>query len=509
MRLRSRLATSVWWVSARPISHGDPACLIEVSGEAPVPPSKPAMVTWSARAFDDAGGDGADADLGHELHRHVAGRIDVLEVEDELRQVLDRIDVVVRRRRDQADARRRVAHLGDRLVDLVAGKLAAFAGLRALRHLDLHDVGIDEVFRGHAEPAGGDLLDRRTHGIAVRQRLVAVRFLATLAGVRLAADAVHRDRERGVGLARDRAVGHGAGREAAHDARRRLDLLERHRLAAVLFGGLDGEHAADGEQALGLLVAHLGIGAILVERIAAHRVLQRADRRRRPHVILAAHPVGIFAADVERVLVDRGVAEGVAVTAHRLLRDLVEADALDAGRGAGEEGLDEIRAQPDRVENLRAAIGLIGRDAHLGHHLEQPLVDRLDVALDDFLLVELLRQLVLHRDQRLEGEIGIDRLGAVAGEAGEVVHFARLAGFDHEADRGAQALADQVVMDRGAGEQRRDRNAVRAGIAVRQDDDVDAVAHRLFGLVAQEVDRLRQALARRDRRPRWRRACAT
>ena len=52
MRLRRRFATSVWWVSARPISHGDPACLIEVSGDAPVPPSKPAMVTWSARALE-------------------------------------------------------------------------------------------------------------------------------------------------------------------------------------------------------------------------------------------------------------------------------------------------------------------------------------------------------------------------------------------------------------------------------------------------------------------------
>ena len=51
MRPRSRLSTSVCWVSARPISQGEPACLIEVSGEAPVPPSKPAMVTWSARAL--------------------------------------------------------------------------------------------------------------------------------------------------------------------------------------------------------------------------------------------------------------------------------------------------------------------------------------------------------------------------------------------------------------------------------------------------------------------------
>ena len=39
MRSRSPLSTSVCWVSARPISHGAPACLSEVSGAAPVPPS--------------------------------------------------------------------------------------------------------------------------------------------------------------------------------------------------------------------------------------------------------------------------------------------------------------------------------------------------------------------------------------------------------------------------------------------------------------------------------------
>ena len=110
-----------------------------------------------------AGGDRADADFGDELHRDVARRVDVLQVEDELRQVLDRIDVVVRRRRDQADARRRVAHLGDGLVDLVAGQLPAFAGLGALRHLDLHHVGVDEILRGDAKASRGDLLDRRAH----------------------------------------------------------------------------------------------------------------------------------------------------------------------------------------------------------------------------------------------------------------------------------------------------------------------------------------------------------
>ena len=51
MRPRKPFSTRVWWVSAKPISHGLPACRIEVSGLAPVPPEAPAMVTWSDRAL--------------------------------------------------------------------------------------------------------------------------------------------------------------------------------------------------------------------------------------------------------------------------------------------------------------------------------------------------------------------------------------------------------------------------------------------------------------------------
>ena len=51
MRERRLLRTRVWWVSARPSSQGRPACLMEVWGEAPVPPSKPEMRTTSACAL--------------------------------------------------------------------------------------------------------------------------------------------------------------------------------------------------------------------------------------------------------------------------------------------------------------------------------------------------------------------------------------------------------------------------------------------------------------------------
>ncbi len=57
-------------------------------------------VTWSARAFGDARRDRAHADLGAELHADPgASRVYVFQVEDELREILDGVDVVVRGRR--------------------------------------------------------------------------------------------------------------------------------------------------------------------------------------------------------------------------------------------------------------------------------------------------------------------------------------------------------------------------------------------------------------------------
>ena len=100
-----------------------------------------------------AGGDRADADLGHELDADARVLVRVLEVVDQLGQVLDRVDVVVRRRRDEADAGRGVAHLGDPGIDLLARELAAFAGLGALGHLDLQLARVDQVVAGDAEAA--------------------------------------------------------------------------------------------------------------------------------------------------------------------------------------------------------------------------------------------------------------------------------------------------------------------------------------------------------------------
>ena len=50
-RLRRSFSTNVWCVSARPSSHGRPACLMLVSGDAPGAPVSPEIRIMSAWAF--------------------------------------------------------------------------------------------------------------------------------------------------------------------------------------------------------------------------------------------------------------------------------------------------------------------------------------------------------------------------------------------------------------------------------------------------------------------------
>src|SRR6187397_3012375 len=132
----------------------------------------------------------ADTTFGYELHRNPRPRIRVLQIEDQLREVFDRVDVVVRWRRDQTHARRGVPHFRDPRVDLVPGKLTALARLGALRHLDLQLVGIDQILAGDTEASRRDLLDRAALRVAVRHGQEALRILTALARVGAAAEAI-------------------------------------------------------------------------------------------------------------------------------------------------------------------------------------------------------------------------------------------------------------------------------------------------------------------------------
>ena len=173
-----------------------------------------------------ARGDRPHADLGHQLDVDPGLVVGVLQVMDELGQILDGVDVVVGRRRDQPDARGRVPGAGDPRVDLVARELATFARLGPLGHLDLEVVGVDEVLARDAEAPGGDLFDGAAPQVAVRVGDVAVGVLSPLARVGTPPEAVHGDGQRLVGFPGDRTVRHGSRGEPLDDLGDGLDLLQ-------------------------------------------------------------------------------------------------------------------------------------------------------------------------------------------------------------------------------------------------------------------------------------------
>ena len=369
-------------------------------------------------------------------------------------------------------------------------QLAALPRLRALRELDLDVVGLGEVQARHAESTGRDLLDR-TAPLGVQE---PVDVLAALARVRLPAEAVHRNGERLVRLFRDRAVAHRPGREALHDRRHRFDLIDRHRLAQAR---PQGEQPAEGLQLRCLVVDEL---RVLPEDVVPARprgVLQAEDRLGVEQVrrtvtaplILAAGPESLVRAHCGVLRVGVRVPRGV------LRRDHIQRHAAELRLGAGEVLVDELVGQADGFEHLRARVRRHGRDAHLGHDLQDALAERVDQVLDGLLGRDPGDVAGAHEVfDRLHREVGVDRGRAVTDQRRDVMHLADVSGLDHETALHARLVADEVVVHGREHEQGRDRREVLVRVAVAQDDELGAVLDRLIDLGAHLRDALLHAL---------------
>mmetsp|Transcript_62362 Transcript_62362/g.174233 ORF Transcript_62362/g.174233 Transcript_62362/m.174233 type:complete len:1082 (+) Transcript_62362:2016-5261(+) len=459
-------------------------------------------------ALRHAGGDDADADLAHELHADGSLGVRVLEVEDELREVLDGVDVMVRRRRDEADALGGAARRGDVAGDLGARQLAALAGLGALRHLDLQLLRVGEVLHRHAEAARGDLLNGGLHGVAFGRGLVADGVLTALARVGEAADAVHRLRERRVGLHGDGAVGHGPGAEALHDLARGLHGLEGDRGAAVLARRLEVQLTAEG-RGLHERVVQRGEGRVGRTGIRTCRLLQLRDHQRVVDVLLRQLALApMVLALIEEALPD-ATARGIATLVHceDAEAELLEAVAAELAGDAAEAHVHDLAAEADGVGDLRPLVAPQRRDAHLRHDLQQPLAHGLLVALEhlDIRLADLVRQLALlpELQQGLICHVGADGVGAKGEQKRVVRDLIRVSAVDNERDLRAKLLRDEGVVHRAADEQRRELHPVVADRVVGEHDDLATLRHSVDGLAAEAGEVALQAgraLLSRERR---------
>ena len=175
-----------------------------------------------------------------------------------------------------------------------------------------------------------------------------------------------------------------------------------------------------------------------------------------------------------------------------------------------EAALDDASVEAEALEDLAAAIAGDGRDAHLGHDLEQALVGGLEIVVLGGVGVGIVLVRRAEGARAAQRQPRADRAGAVADQRGQVVHVPRVAGLD---DQVHVACADQLASRRwwtapsassiGIGAAR------RVHVSIRQDQDLRAVARGRLGAGAHVVERRLQRLPltlRASRPRRWRRA---
>ena len=104
MRLRRSFITSTCCVSARPSSHGMPACLIDDERRRTCSPVIAAYQNRVRMGFCNACGNGPDTIFCDELYGNTRSRIDVFQIVNQLREIFDGIDVVMGWGRNQPDA---------------------------------------------------------------------------------------------------------------------------------------------------------------------------------------------------------------------------------------------------------------------------------------------------------------------------------------------------------------------------------------------------------------------
>ena len=394
----------------------------------------------------------------------------------------------MRRRGDQRHPRGGVAQGGDFLGDLVSGKLPALAGLGALGHL-----GLGEILDGHAEPRAGDLLDGAIERVAIGHRLITSRVFPALAGVAHRPQAIHRQGHRLVGLLADGPVGHRPGAKPLDDCFYRFDLLQGHGRARD-----EVEQAPQRAKVAGLLVDVAGVAGVGGGVAAAHGLLEVGHRLGIPQVVLAVGAIGIFPAEIQFLFPGRSRPEGIAVAGHRLGGDYVQADASDPRGGALEIVFNHILAQADGLEKLGGVVAAQGRDAHLGHRLEDALLDGADVVVHQRVAVGIARNIPAAA-KFLDGfqrQVRVDRVGTEPAQQAKVHNLHGLAGLDDQPGLAAQTAMKQPLMQRRGGQQGRNRRSLGRGVAVRDDQQRRTIGDGGLGGVQQALQARPQSLPR-------------
>ena len=172
--------------------------------------------------------------------------------------------------------------------------------------------------------------------------------------------------------------------------------------------------------------------------------------------------------------------------------DIIQIDTANTADGIREILLHHAVADAQRLENLRALIGLDGGDPHLGGDLDDTGNHGIDVRLACLRVVLIHQTAVDHIIQRIQCQIRIDCACTETTEGCEVVYFARLCGFHDDGNCGVFSGSYQIGFQCCNCQQRRNCNVILIHATVSQNQNGGAVCVCLFCLMIQGFNGIMQ-----------------
>ena len=134
-----------------------------------------------------------NSSLRYQFYRNPCIFIRIFQVIDQLCQILNGVNIVMRRRGNQAHTRCRVSCLCDPRVYFSCRQMAAFTRFCSLCHLNLDFLCTNQIAAGNTKSTGCYLLDCRASILSTSCRIQTFITLTTLTGIRFTMQVIHGD----------------------------------------------------------------------------------------------------------------------------------------------------------------------------------------------------------------------------------------------------------------------------------------------------------------------------
>ena len=131
----------------------------------------------------------------YQFDRNICIFICILKVINQLCQVLDRIDIVMRWRGDQADTRCGMTGFGNPWIYFLCRKMSTFTRFCTLCHLDLDFSCRYKITAGYTETSAGNLFDRGASVIAASCGIQSFVTFTALTCIGFSMKVIHGDRQ--------------------------------------------------------------------------------------------------------------------------------------------------------------------------------------------------------------------------------------------------------------------------------------------------------------------------